>query len=185
MAVLAALGDVPTTAIAVVAILLGVLLLVRDKHGGEAAASADREERAPSLLTPAPAGAGPDAPADDEPAALATMAEGEIGHGPIRLGGFAQPPAAAEPAVPPAVAEPAVPPAAAEPDVPPGVGEAAVAEPVVEPRDAPEPVQPPAPAGPPASIAPPGAASAAPAPAEPAGRLPFRQGAIKLRRPRD
>jgi uncharacterized membrane protein YbhN (UPF0104 family) len=83
MLVLAALADAPTAAIAVAAIVLGLLFAARgprDKRGSAAA-----QERVPMMVN-MPAGS----PAPSEPAAEPGFVgpQGEIvGHGPIRLGG--------------------------------------------------------------------------------------------------
>jgi len=119
MQVLAALGDAPTAAIAVVAIVLGVLLAARGPREKRAAGgTGGQEETGPTLLK-VPVAAAPEA----EPGFVGP--EGEVvGHGPIRLGapgalsGGALEPAAPAPAAPepaPTLAEPAPPPAASEP----------------------------------------------------------------------
>ena len=82
MQVLAALGDAPTAAIAVLAILVGVLLAARGPREKRAAGDAGAEEQpGPTLLK---------LPVADTPAAEPGFVgpEGEVvGHGPIRLGG--------------------------------------------------------------------------------------------------
>jgi hypothetical protein len=83
MTVLAALGDAPTAAIAVVAILLGVLFAVRgprDKRAPESGGEAD--ERAPMMVS-VPVSAAPEP--EVEPGFVGPQGE-IVGHGPIRLG---------------------------------------------------------------------------------------------------
>jgi len=82
MDVLAALGSAPTAVIAVVAIVLGVVLVARDQRGEPAAGLGTAGDAGPSPLT-APITAAE--PATD-PGGLQTMAVGEVGHGAIRLG---------------------------------------------------------------------------------------------------
>ncbi len=103
MHLLAALGDAPTAAIAVVAILLGVFVVARGRRG-EKAAGPGGAEAGPSLLTVPIA----KARAAPEPEGLQTMSVGQVGHGTIRLGGAAPAePAATEPPTPePAAEEP-------------------------------------------------------------------------------
>jgi hypothetical protein len=81
MNVLAALGDAPTAAIAVVAIVLGIFVVVRGRRGERAG----DEKPAPSLLAVPATGSGAGG-ADD---GLQKMAVHDIGHGTIRLGGKA------------------------------------------------------------------------------------------------
>ena len=206
MQVLAAIGDAPTAAIAVVAILLGLFFAARgprDKRAAGAEGSGD--ERAPVMLSvPVARAPGP------EPGFVGP--EGEIvGHGLIRLGSVvplgggespvaAPPPVAPEPAAPEPVAiEPApAPPAppAPEPDPPP-VAPAPEAAFFEQPPTIPEPLAAGAPwqPAPAAEVAPPAPEPADPSPEEPAGeREPawrvaaraanppaqFRQGTIKL-----
>ena len=102
MQVLAALGDAPTAAIAVVAIVLGVLLAARGPREKRAADVPDESEATPTLLK-VPISA----PPEKEPGFVGPKGE-VVGHGPIRLG-------AAGPLSVGAPAEPA-PPAALAPD---------------------------------------------------------------------
>lgn len=82
MDVLAALGEAPTAAIAVIAILLGLFVVARGRRGERG-----DEKPAPSLLAvPAAAPASADPPRE-----LETMAVHDVGHGTIRLGGVASP----------------------------------------------------------------------------------------------
>ena len=162
MQVLAAIGDAPTAAIAVVAILLGLFFAARgprDKRAAGAEGSGD--ERAPVMLSvPVARAPGP------EPGFVGP--EGEIvGHGLIRLGsvvplGGGESPVAAPPPVAP---EPAAPePVAIEP-----APAAEVALPAPEPAD-PSPEEPAGEREPAWRVA----ARAANPPAQ------FRQGTIKL-----
>lgn len=188
MHVLAALGDAPTAVIAVVAILLGIVVVARGQRGGRA-----DEEAGPSLLTGVPETA--PAGGDDAEDGLEMMAPHDVGHGTIRLRGVASP--HTEPAVEPAVVSEPEPVVAAEPET------AVEPEPMPEPEPEPEP-EPPAPEPEPASwtgaragqwTAPPVPAPAA-APQEPpavpeeppsAPQPPptpgFRMGRIRFRRP--
>ncbi len=94
MHVLAALGDAPTAAIAVVAIVLGVLLAARGPREKRPAGAAEETEAAPTLLKVPIA-----PPPDVEPGFVGPQGE-VVGHGPIRLGAVGPPPAP-EPAPPP------------------------------------------------------------------------------------
>ena len=189
MQALAAIGDAPTAALAVVAILLGLFFAARgprDKRAAGAKGSGD--ERAPVMLSVPVTRA-----RETEPGFVGP--EGEIvGHGLIRLGsvgplgGGASPVAAPPPVAPEPVApEPEPPPVAPAP-------EAAFFE---QPPTIPEPLAAGAPwqPAPAAEVAPPAPEPADPSPEEPAGeREPawpvaaraanplaqFRQGTIKL-----
>jgi len=118
MQVLAALGDAPTAAIAVVAILLGVLLVARGPREKRAAGAAANESKpTPTLLkvpiTPAP---------DGDPGFVGPAGE-VVGHGPIRLGApgplTGGEPAATPPAPPEPAAAPATVPTPPAPEPPP------------------------------------------------------------------
>jgi len=206
MEVLAAIGDAPTAAIAVVAILLGLFFAARgprDKRAAGAEGSGD--ERAPVMLSVPVTRA-----RETEPGFVGP--EGEIvGHGLIRLGSVgplgggaspvaAPPPVAPEPVAPePVAVEPAPPPPAPpapEPEPPP-VAPAPEAAFFEQPPTIPEPLAAGAPwqPAPAAEVAPPAPEPADPSPEEPAGeREPawrvaaraanppaqFRQGTIKL-----
>ena len=206
MQALAAIGDAPTAAIAVVAILLGLFFAARgprDKRAAGAKGSGD--ERAPVMLS-VPVTRAP----ETEPGFVGS--EGEIvGHGLIRLGSVgplgggaspvaAPPPVAPEPVAPePVAVEPAPPPPAPpapEPEPPP-VAPAPEAAFFEQPPTIPEPLAAGAPwqPAPAAEVAPPAPEPADPSPEEPAGeREPawrvaaraanplaqFRQGTIKL-----
>ena len=171
MHVLAALGDAPTAAIAVVAIALGLFFAVRGpREKRMASGGGDGDAPGPAMVTlPAPSAASEDA---GEPGFVGP--EGEIvGHGTIRLGIHG--PLGAAPAP-----EPAPEPAPAPPPEPPLPAPAPLAQPTVA---AASPT-----AEPPVVETPP----QAPAPAEPkdpawrvAARaansaVHFRQGTIKL-----
>ena len=168
MHALATLGDAPTAAIAVAAILLGLLFAARGSRDRRAAAGAGADGEAPagpSLLTSVPVAA----PSEPETEPGFVGPEGAVvGHGPIRLGG----PSRLEPATPSRVAPPPPPPAAA-----------ATPAPVVDAEPA-APAEP-APSGD-AESAFPGQPEAPAAPEEPAWRrhMPkpagFRHGPIKL-----
>lgn len=203
MNVLAALGDAPTAAIAVLAIMLGLFVVARGQRGQRAGA----DESGPTLLK-VPVAA---------PGAAATMAVGDIGHGTIRLGGVASSPEEREAdAISEAQATEASAPEPAGDAVAAAEAEPAPAEPEPEPEPAPvveapdswtsEPAAP-APDEPPAATqsepppepeperkpeppvwqaqAPPPPAPSPPAWQTPpsARNLPFRQGTIKLRKP--
>lgn len=175
MNVLAALGDAPTAAIAVVAILLGIVVVARGQRGRPA-----DEEAGPSLLTGVPVAAPAGGDADDD--GLETMAPHDVGHGTIRLRGVASPDT--EPEVEPEPAPEPAPTSWTEPSPEPTSWTAPVVpatpaapEPAPEPPAAPEPQPPPA-AGPPPPYAPP-----PPGPAPPASPIPFRQGKIRFRKP--
>jgi hypothetical protein len=204
MQVLAALGDAPTAAIAVVAILVGVLLAARGPREKRAAGDAgDEAQTGPTLLKlPAASPAAPEA----EPGFVGPQGE-IVGHGPIRLGASGPlgggAPAAPAPA-PSAEPEP-------EPEPEPEREPAPVAHATTAPAPQPEPAPPapeaplftapptlpespplpqpaaPAPGAPAPDEPPPGVEPAEPK--EPAWRLaaraassavPFRQGTIKL-----
>lgn len=203
MSVIATLGDAPTAAIAVVAILLGLLFAARGSRDKRAAVNGGGAQPGPSLLSvPVAAPQVPEA----EPGFVGP--EGEIvGHGAIRLGstGLLTGAAPAEPATPAWAAPPPVPPPT-EPPAPEPVIDAEPAAPAepAPPGEAAEstfPGQPEAPAEPeatePAAAEPepepgsePQTASAEPEPAlptEPAWRRhmphptnPFRHGSIKV-----
>ncbi len=188
----AALGDAPTAAIAVVAILLGLFFAVRGPREKRAAGVADGGETPGPAMVTLPVATAPEA----EPGFVGP--EGEVvGHGPIRLGvpgmfGGAQPPAPE-----PAAAEPVAPPPALPTPVP---APAPVAEaplftsaPPVLPDDSAAPFVPAAPAPAPEPSAPgpePAPQAGEPAePREPAWRVAtraansavhFRQGTIKI-----
>jgi hypothetical protein len=86
MHVLATLGDAPTTAIAAVAILLGLLFAARGPRDKRAPAG-EEAPAGPSLLTSVPvaAPAEPETESQTEPGFVGP--EGTVvGHGPIRLG---------------------------------------------------------------------------------------------------
>jgi hypothetical protein len=196
--VLAALGDAPTAAIAVVAILVGVLLAARGPREKRAAGDAGDEAQTGPTLLKLPT-AGPAAP-DVEPGFVGPAGE-VVGHGPIRLGAIG--PLGGAPAAP-APAPSAEPEPEPEPEPTPAFPPAAHATP--EPPPQPEPAPPaaeaplftapptlpespplPQPTGPAPDAPPPGAEPAEPK--EPAWRLaaraassavPFRQGTIKL-----
>lgn len=185
MSVLAALGDAPTAAIAIVAILLGIVVAARGQRGQRA-----DEKAGPTLLTGVPVAA--PAGGDDAADGLAQMAPHDVGHGTIRLGGVASPhtePEVETARVPPAAVEPE-PVVAAEPEV--------VVEPTPTPEPPPEPgpaswpgvragqwtappapvppaEQSPAPEAPAAPEEPPAAAQAPPAPRFGMGRVRFRK----------
>jgi hypothetical protein len=115
MQVMAALGDAPTAAIAVVAILLGVLLVARGPREKRAAGAVDEAEPTPTLLNV------PISPAPDvEPGFVGP--EGEVvGHGPIRLGAvgpLSGSETAAAPAPAPSEPQPAPAPGPDEPEEP-------------------------------------------------------------------
>jgi outer membrane biosynthesis protein TonB len=179
MLVVAALADAPTAAIAVVAIVLGLLFAARgprDKRGSGAA-----DERAPMMVSMPAGSPAPSAPEPEaEPGFVGPQGE-IVGHGPIRLGvsGLSGAGEAARPP-PEAVAEPAQP-AAAEPapDPSPTAAVPAAEEPAPPPAEqppAPSPEQPPA-AEPPSEEREPAWRVAARA----AGSaVHFRQGTIKL-----
>ena len=105
MHVLAALGDAPTAAIAVVAIVLGVLLAARGPREKRPAGAAEETEAAPTLLKVPIA-----PPPDVEPGFVGPQGE-VVGHGPIRLGAVG-PLSGGDPGAEPA---PAAPPPAPEP----------------------------------------------------------------------
>jgi hypothetical protein len=189
MGVIATLGDAPTTAIAAVAILLGLLFAARGPRDKRAAARGEVQAQAgPSLLS-VPVAAAPAEPAVD-PGFVGP--EGTVvGHGPIRLGHVG--PLGASQAAPAAD----VPTWAAPPAPVPAPADAPAPEPVVDAEPA-APAEP-APAGE-AESAFPGQPEAAepqatePAPADPAAAEPpepawrrhmpkpagFRHGGIKL-----
>ena len=81
MEVLAALGDAPTAAIAVVAIVIGVLLAARGPREKRAAGDMGGQEEAGPTLLKVPVSAAPEA----EPGFVGPAGE-VVGHGPIRLG---------------------------------------------------------------------------------------------------
>ncbi len=179
MHAIAALGDAPTAAIAVVAIVLGLLFAVRGPREKRAAAPgpADGGERPGPAMVTLPVAAVPDA----EPGFVGP--EGEVvGHGPIRLGGHG-PLGGTEPAVadsPLPVPAPAPAPVAEAPLAAPEPPLFAASPPAASPEaDAPE-LEPEPPAPPPAEPA---------EPKEPAWRIAaraansavhFRQGTIKV-----
>ncbi|HVF77229.1 MAG TPA: hypothetical protein VNA28_02940 [Solirubrobacteraceae bacterium] len=115
MDVLAALGDAPTAAIAVAAILLCIFVVVRGTRGERA----EGEKPAPSLLAvPVPA-TGPDGGGADPDDGLQRMAVHDIGHGTIRLVGVTPPDPSVPtyaPQLPPTEPAPARERAAAEPE---------------------------------------------------------------------
>jgi hypothetical protein len=132
MDVLAALGNAPTAVIAVVAIVLGVVLVARGHRGEPAAGLGTAGEAGPSPA-PVPVPITAAEPATDA-TGLQKMTVGEVGHGAIRLGsvGWQREPAAA-------AETPQVMPAAPEPE--------AVAAPEPEPAAVPAPQVPPAASG--------------------------------------
>ena len=169
MHAIATLGDAPTAAIAVAAILLGLLFAARGSRDRRAPAGGDEAPAGPSLLTSVPVAAPPEP--EVEPGFVGP--EGTVvGHGPIRLGS-------------PSLLAPATPTWDAPPPAP---VEAPAPAPVVDAEPA-APAEP-APSGE-AESAFPGQpeAPAEPAPAEPADpawrrHMPkpagFRHGGIKL-----
>jgi hypothetical protein len=197
-----ALADALTAALAVVAILLGLLVVARGRRGEGADEQAGQSLLSVPVVVPGTATAA--ARSGDEADAgegLQTMAVGEVGHGEIRLGPITRPvpaPAAtpAPPAEPLAAAEPGPTPAAEPgpptpepgPPVDPPVSWTAHPAPPLPPAD-PEPVPdrgtaredaagespPQAPEQPPAEDPSP------PGPDPPP--VPFRQGRIRLRKP--
>jgi len=185
MHVLAALGDAPTAAIAVVAILLGVLVVARGRrgHDGLAATGGGGDAPSPSLL------AIPGARADED--GLRTMTVGDIGHGTIRLGGHAAGDEVATlPPLPPREEPEAVEPEPVVPIEPEPEPIAWRTEPTTEPEPEPQPGpgpapwQPPVPPEPTADQPPPPELPPAPEPPAPApSTAPFRQGTIRLRKP--
>ena len=96
MHALATLGDAPTAAIAVAAILLGLLFAARgsrDRRAGAGAGGGGEAPAGPSLLTSVPVAA----PSEPEAEPGFVGPEGTVvGHGPIRLGS----PSLLEPATP-------------------------------------------------------------------------------------
>ncbi|MEA2144406.1 MAG: hypothetical protein QOI64_2836 [Solirubrobacteraceae bacterium] len=169
MHVIAALADAPTAAIAVVAIVLGLLLAARGPREKRAAAAANgAEESGPAMVTLPTATA--TAPATEAEPGFVGPAGEVVGHGPIRLG-IHGPPAgeSAAPAAAPAPAPAVDAPAPAEPSLPvPAPAPAPVAEAPEPPAQEPEE---------PAAHKEPGWRGAARA-ANSAVR--FRQGAIKI-----
>jgi hypothetical protein len=174
MHAIATLGDAPTAAIAVAAILLGLLFAARGSRDKRTPAGAEAPA-GPSLLTSVPVAAPPEP--ETEPGFVGP--EGTVvGHGPIRLGS----PSLHEPATPAWAASPPAPAPAPEPVVPAPVVDAEPAAPA-EPAPSGEaesafPGQPEAPAE---------SAPASAEPTEPAWRRhvphptnPFRQGTIKV-----
>ena len=86
MQVLAALGDVPTAVIAILAIALGVFLAARGPREKRAAARAgDHAEASGPTLLKVPVASAPDIEADVEPGFVGPQGE-VVGHGRIRLG---------------------------------------------------------------------------------------------------
>jgi 2-oxoglutarate dehydrogenase E2 component (dihydrolipoamide succinyltransferase) len=87
MEVIAALGDAPTAAIAVVAIGVGLFLAARGPREKRAGAPDDTGEApGPAMVTlPAGIAAEPEAEPDAEPGFVGPAGE-IVGHGPIRLG---------------------------------------------------------------------------------------------------
>ena len=128
MQVLAALGDAPTAAIAVVAIVLGVLLAARGPREKRAAGDIGGQEEAGPTLLKVPMSAAPEA----EPGFVGPAGE-VVGHGPIRLGAPCRPARRRRAPVEPAPVEPAPPPAAS---APPLVESPAPPPPPDEPKDA-------------------------------------------------
>jgi len=191
-----ALADALTAALAVVAILLGLLIVARGRRGESADEQAGQSLLSVPVVVPGTATAA--AHSGDEADAgggLQTMAVGEVGHGAIRLGPITRPvPAPAATPAPPAEPDPGPtpdpPPPTAEPDPPvdPPVSWTAHPAPPLPPAN-PEPVPdrttareeaagespPQAPEQPPAEDPPP------PGPDPPP--VPFRQGRIRLRKP--
>ncbi|HEV2775061.1 MAG TPA: hypothetical protein VGV90_05680 [Solirubrobacteraceae bacterium] len=135
MPVLAALGDAPTAAIAVVAILIGVFLAARGPREKRPAGAANGAQDSGPTLLKVPVAAAP----ETEPGFVGPAGE-VVGHGPIRLGavgslGGGEPATAHPAAVTPATAQPepepapppvpaAPPPAREPPRVEPPAGEA-------------------------------------------------------------
>ena len=142
MLVLAALGDAPTAAIAILAIVLGVFLAARGPREKRAAgADAGRAETSGPTLIRVPVAAAPEAAPDVEPGFVGPQGE-VVGHGRIRLG-TAGPLGGGEPAAAHAAAAPVEPEPAPEPEP----ESAPEPEPTPEPERQPEP-EPPAPAAP-------------------------------------
>ena len=156
MQVLAALGDAPTAALAVLAIVLGVFLAARgprEERFAEPDPGGSRDS-GPKMLK-LPLAAAPEPEAKAEPGFVGPQGE-VVGHGPIRLGATGPlgggAPAAADPA---ATVEPEAAPATEpEPERQPDPEPASATQPEHQPEPEPEPApEPPAPE-PPAPEAP-------------------------------